>query len=216
MKPLHPVAGVVAGGAIVAAAAYVQAHSGSPLNLPTPVWIAALIPTGVGLITGGYLKRIKTPLFDTEIESLPKVEQNPTHSPAMLPSGSSWTTERAAEYARVDGYMLAHLYRPSSVNGQTFDIFIFLVRHRKGSDGPPRRNFNEILSIEFFFGDAWGNEVFMVNNSGGVLGVHTSAWGSFLASARLIFKDPNRAPITLHRYIDFHMLQAVPVEAADH
>src|SRR5205823_3429544 len=120
---------------------------------------------------------------------------------------SDWRRRRAEEYTRVDGYMLTHVYRRSEVPDQTFDIFLFLVRHRKGTDGPPLKDFKEIAQADFFFGESWGNKVFTVVNSGGVIGVRTHAWGTFLATCRITFRDQHREPIILHRYVDFHMLQ---------
>ena len=49
------------------------------------------------------------------------------------------------------------------------DVFLFIVRHQKGSEGPPRRHFHEIAKAEFFFGESWGNQVFTVSNSGDVI-----------------------------------------------
>src|SRR5262249_32002912 len=56
----------------------------------------------------------------------------------------------------------------------------------------------------------WGNEIFTIPNSGGLLGVRTHAWGTFLATCRLTFTDSARPPIVLHRYIDFEMATAEP------
>jgi hypothetical protein len=207
--PKHPIIGFAVGVVIIVIAALIRSHTGDPLDLPLTIWFAALVLVGIGLITGGYLKKFKSPLISAEMEDLPEANPPPTPSATKrLPT--DWTYERAAEYARVDGYMLAHVYRPSKLHGQTFDIFIFLVRHRKGMDGPPRKNFDEIEKVEFFFGESWGNEVFTVKNTGRVVGVRTHAWGTFLASCRVIFRNSNRKPITLFRYIDFHMLQDAP------
>jgi hypothetical protein len=211
-----------------------------PLDLPFPVWIAPLVLLVAGFIMGGYLRNIKTPLISAEMEHLPEVWQTPEAAPgksaagrltkprapatkrkgASSPLGSAsllsieppedWTAARADEYARVRGYMLAHVYRKSEDDSRYFDIFIFLVRHQKGASGPPRKNLSEIKSAEFFFGDSWGNEVFSVNNGGEIIGVRTSAWGTFLATCRISFIDDSKPPIVLNRYIDFHMAQDGP------
>jgi hypothetical protein len=210
-KSHHPVIGLGVGLVIVIVAAIVQSWSGSPLSLPTPVWIAAFVPTGIGLITGGYLKNFKSPLLSADIESLPEMSPSQTPS-APEPKPADWTSARAAEYARIDGYMLTHVYRPSKLHGQMFDIFIFLVRHRKGTDTPPRKHFDEIEKAEFFLGESWGSQVFSVKNTGAVIGVRTHAWGTFLATCRITFRGQTREPIILHRYVDFQMLQDTPVE----
>jgi hypothetical protein len=102
--------------------------------------------------------------------------------------------------------MLAHVYRTSTEPGQRFQVFVFLVRHRKGSSEPPQRdNFVEIQKAEFFFGDSWGNQIFEVPETKGAIGVRTHAWGTFLATCRLTFTDDANKPITLFRYVDFFM-----------
>ena len=211
-KPIHPILGLVVAFCVIVVAVRVRPAAGDPLDLPLPVWIAALVPVGIGLITGGYLKKLQSPLISAEMEALP--EANPatttTTTPAPEPKPTDWTRARTAEYARVDGYMLAHVYRPSTTGGQAFDIFIFLVRHRKDTLDPPRKTFEEIEKVEFFFGESWGNRVFIVPNTGGVIGVRTSAWGTFLATCRVTFRTPSRESIILHRYVDFHMVQDAP------
>ena len=139
------------------------------------------------------------------LDMLQKVQQS-SSQPVDTPTKSeTWQSARGDEYTRTDGYMLVHTYRPSKQQGQAFDIFLFLMRHRRGAKGPPVRVFEEIETAEFFFGDSWGNRVFTVPNEGGLIGIRTSAWGTFLATCRLIFKDKNRQPVILHRYIDFEM-----------
>ncbi len=144
-----------------------------------------------------------------ELEKLPSAPQK---APGAVREAepSDWRHQRAEKYERVNGYMLVHVYRPSSVPNQKYDVFLFIVRHRKGTDGPPRREFEEIEKAEFFFGESWGNEVFAVVNAGGLIGVRTHAWGTFLACCRITFRDKQKQPIVLFRYVDFHMLQDNP------
>jgi hypothetical protein len=141
-----------------------------------------------------------------EMEKLPDAPQ----SAIKAAEPTDWRQERAEKYRKVDGYMLVHVYRPSTMPSQKYDIFVFIVRHQKGAEGPPRRHFTEIAKAEFFFGDSWGNKVFEVENSGDIIGVQTHAWGTFLACCRVTFKDVTRDPIILYRYVDFHMLQDHP------
>ena len=146
-----------------------------------------------------------------ELEKLP--ESPPQKAAAVATKHTEltdWQQERAKEYKRIDGYMLVHVYRPSKIPNQKYDIFLFVVRHQKSTDGPPRRQFEEVAEAEFYFGDSWDNNIFTVPNTGGVVGVRTHAWGTFLACCRLTFKDSKREPIILFRYVDFHMLQDNP------
>jgi hypothetical protein len=80
-----------------------------------------------------------------------------------------------------------------------------LVKHKRGAVGATKRVFDEVKAAEFFFGQSWGDQVFRVSNEGGLIGIRTSAWGTFLATCRLTFTDKSRLPIILHRYVDFEM-----------
>ena len=144
-----------------------------------------------------------------DLEKLPDAPQ-PVEKVAKSAEPTDWRHKRSEEYGRVDGYMLVHVYRPSVLQSQKYDIFLFIVRHQKGTEGPPRRQFEEISKVEFYFGESWGNKVFTAENTGGVIGVRTHAWGTFLACCRLTFKDEKREPIILYRYVDFQMLQDSP------
>ncbi len=78
------------------------------------------------------------------------------------------------------------------------------MRHHSGHGENQTVGFTEIERAEFFFGPSWGNRIFTSDNDGGVIGVNTSAWGTFLATCRVIFNDGS-VPVVLHRYIDFEM-----------
>lgn len=155
------------------------------------------------------------PAIPAELKALPEARQSASGTPSAAggPKSSALTSARADEYERVHGYMLAHVYKHARSRGQEFSVFIFLVRHEKGTSGPPRKHFEEIDRLEFFLGDSWNNQIFAVANTGGVLGVRTEAWGTFLATCRVLFRDSSREPLILHRYIDFHMLQEMPEDA---
>lgn len=114
------------------------------------------------------------------------------------------TSARESEYERTDRLFLVQVYEPSTNRTQYYDITIFLVRHVRGSTPNKRDRFSEVEKLELCFGPAWGNEIFTASNNGGLIGIRTSAWGSFLATGRVIFKD-HRPPVILHRYIDLEM-----------
>ncbi len=125
--------------------------------------------------------------------------------PKALPPGPQlavdWATERDELYRACRGVFLAHLISPSEEPGQRFDIFIFLVRHK--SD-----DFSDVDSAEFFFGHYWGNRVFREANEGGPIGVSTAAYGPFLCTCRVHFRDGHTA--LMSRYIDFEMERVLP------
>ena len=208
-NPKAAIYGLIGSGILLAVFVAVHAQHKELLAVPTPFLIVALVPIAIGLIMGGYITSIRTPIVSIDspvsrdLEALPRAPQK-QHTVAE-PGITGWQHARAEEYQRTHGYMLAHVYRPSMESGQKFDIYIFVVRHRKGTAGPPRRNFTEIQKAEFFFGDSWGNETFPITNTGGIIGVQTHAYGTFLATCRVTFTDPNKQAIILHRYVDFEM-----------
>lgn len=111
-------------------------------------------------------------------------------------SEEDWGTEREDIYQNNNGLFIAHIIEPSKTDGQLYDIFIYLVRHKS----------NEIADIryaEFYLGSYWDNKVFRETEKNGLIGISTSAYGPFLCTCRVKMK--NNKEIRLHRYIDFEM-----------
>jgi hypothetical protein len=109
-----------------------------------------------------------------------------------------WNDRRNAIYTDHRNIFLTHVISPSSKPGQTFDIFIYLIRHKS-------ENFSDIRIAEFFLGPYWENKVFPAVEQNGFIGISTSAYGSFLCICRVTFTDG--ACLYLERYIDFEMLR---------
>lgn len=105
-----------------------------------------------------------------------------------------WNARRNAIYVDHRNLFLTHVIRPSSKPGQTFDVFIYLIRHK--SD-----DFSDIRVAEFFLGPYWENKVFPAVESNGFIGISTSAYGTFLCICRVTFNDGSH--LYLERYIDF-------------
>jgi hypothetical protein len=177
----------------------------SVLDLPPQWLLVALVPILIGLVVGGYVRELKAGDYGVGFvtdellaKSKPIEDSSPTaRLKTMVPIPSDgWESERAKEYARTHGYMLAHIYRRSKEPGQRFDISIFVMRHEKGSSTPPRDKLDKIQSAEFFFGESWGNKVFKVSEDGGFFGVRTHAWGTFLAACRIRLRTPVRAHLS--------------------
>lgn len=127
-----------------------------------------------------------------DLKSLEKIAP----SSATAPPQDSWIKERETIYKDNQGLFLAHIIEPSQKNGQLFDIFIFLVRHKS-------EVWNDVESAEFFLGHYWGNQVFRETKKNGLIGIRTSAYGPFLCTCRIKMKDGKE--IRLNRYIDFEM-----------
>jgi hypothetical protein len=205
---------------------WMQASKSPVLDLkPQWLWVAVL-PILIALITGKYIRRVKGPGFEYEqftadpqmrlLLYAPPAPKGHPISPeadrfnekersAELTTPASWTAARTSEYDRTNRLFLVHVYEPSTRPGQKYDITIFLIRHIPGREKSNQRDgFSEVEKLELYFGPSWNDGIFTASNNGGLIGVRTSAWGSFLAVGRVTFKT-GRAPLILHRYIDFEM-----------
>lgn len=106
-----------------------------------------------------------------------------------------WADARKHIYSNNRGIFLTHVIKPSGVEGQKYDTFIYLVRHESN-------DFSDVQYAEFFLGPYWDNLVFKaIEENNGFIGISTSAYGTFLCLCRVIFKDGSQ--IKIHRYIDF-------------
>ena len=123
-------------------------------------------------------------------------ESQPPAAPAPEATESNWAERRNQIYQDTRGVFLAHVLEPSEYPDQRYDIFVYLIRHKS-------ENFDDVDYAEFFFGRFWGNQVFRGEPKDGLIGVRTSAFGTFLCTCRVTFKDGYS--VDLHRYIDFEM-----------
>jgi hypothetical protein len=102
-------------------------------------------------------------------------------------------------YKEARGAMLVHRLQKSSQDGQLYDILIYVVPHKASFAG--------LVTVEYFFGSYWGNMVYPSHDRSRGFPVVTSAYGSFLCTAKLIFNDGTSSLV--YRYIDFEMGNAV-------
>jgi len=200
---------------------------GSPIvQLPVQwLWIS-MMPILLALVVGGYIGKFKGAglEFEPGMRLLPYAQPGPITTPpgggdlsaAMLEKvgvrdsvepelNVDWQKQREAEYARTGGLFIVHVYRRSTQPNQLYDITLFLMRHVHGTAPNQKTGFDDVEKAEFYFGPSWHGEVFVAHNDGEYIGVRTSAWGTFLATCRVTFKNSAKTPLTLHRYIDFEM-----------
>lgn len=154
-----------------------------------------------------------------EVRELPKVAPASPGSPEKREVGPEGPASAASE-GRPDSlverlrrhregvkeknkyYYLAHVLEPSKDPGQKYDVFIYLIKpYKDGFSGPG--DFSKIERADFFLGRYWGDKVFTRSNEGGLIGLRTSAYGPFLCSCMLTFKDGTTA--LLDRFVDFEM-----------
>jgi len=216
-RPLILILSAVASMALLMVFLVVQSHYGHPLDLRT-IWVViSLLPVAIVLVARYIIVTYKDVEIGPRLEPTAQAERLPTvpvapgsGPPAVAnvnPANSVLLQAYSQIYERDDHYFLAHEYRPSTVEGQKYEAFIFIARHHKGREGPPQREgFSDIAKAEFFFGDSWGNQVFEVKKTDGAIGWRTNAWGTFLAICRITFVDSHhRDPAILYRFVDFFM-----------
>jgi len=108
-------------------------------------------------------------------------------------------SQRHEIYKEARGAMLVHRLQKSSKDGQLYDILIYVIPHKASFAG--------LVAVEYFFGSFWGNKVYPSHDRSRGFPVVTSAYGSFLCTAKLIFNDGTSTIV--YRYIDFEMGNAV-------
>jgi hypothetical protein len=197
---------------------YLQATESAWMELKAQwLWVAAL-PVVIGLVIGKYVGKFKVGEVEVGFRMDPEMlrlasapGQTPPESSGIGPSKKetsavlsplSWTREREEEYSRTHRLFLVHVYEPSTSPGQKYDITIFLLR--SVSPLNQREGFSEVEKLELYFGPYWNDAIFTSANNGGLIGVRTSSWASFLATGRVTFNDGSD-PLILHRYVDFEM-----------
>jgi hypothetical protein len=121
-------------------------------------------------------------------------EIDPEDLALTTPSGRE--IERGMLYDKFRRVFIVHVLTPSEQRGQEYDIFIYLIRHNSDS-------IDDVEKAEFFFGKYWRNDIFEGQREGNLIGVRTSAYGSFLATCRVTFADGYQ--VSLYRYIDLEM-----------
>lgn len=107
--------------------------------------------------------------------------------------------QRDTIYKEARGAMLVHRLQKSSQEGQLYDVLVYVIPHKASLAG--------VVTVEYFFGSYWENKVFPSHDRSRGFPVVTSAYGSFLCTAKLIFNDDTSTIV--HRYIDFEMGNSV-------
>ncbi|KZT16110.1 hypothetical protein A1D30_11380 [Acidovorax sp. GW101-3H11] len=111
----------------------------------------------------------------------------------------SRANQRHEIYKEARGVMLVHRLQKSSQDGQLYDILIYVIPHKT--------SFTGLVTVEYFFGSFWGNKVYPSHDRSRGFPIVTSAYGSFLCTAKLIFNDGTSTIV--YRYIDFEMGNSV-------
>jgi len=160
--------------------------------------ITALVDTIANRIKAGG----KFNAWGLEFEELQEFEEAtpiPTDSetpPADFNNITELNSFRYSYYEKSRKLFLVHVIKPSKHDGQQYDIFIYLYRHKSN-------DFSDISQADFFLGPYWGNQIFTRKVKNSKIGLSTSAFGSFLCICKVSFTDGSE--VILDRYIDFEM-----------
>jgi hypothetical protein len=110
--------------------------------------------------------------------------------------------ERSSLYEEHRGAMIVHKLYKSQQDGQLYDILIYVI---------PKKNSNliQVISVEYYFGQFWGNRIFISTHRSNGFAIATSAYGPFLCTAKINFNDGKST--TVYRFIDFEMGDTAPL-----
>jgi len=115
------------------------------------------------------------------------------HEPADYRILAGWkrgTDDRETIVRSTRSLHLVHVIKPSAERGPGwFEIFAFLVGHRRQRDGHPP-DLSDVVRAEFFLGRHWGNRIIEAEiRPGRPIGLATSAYGPTLCLCRVTFAD---------------------------
>mgnify|MGYP000930177384 FL=1 len=138
-----------------------------------------------------------------------RLAQLPLVEPGKLdpqPQEPAWTSQRATLHEVSRNVFLSHVLSPSKVEGQKYEINIFLVGHRRARRGYPE-DLSDVVRAEFYLGGGWGRRVFDIPSvPGRDIGLRTHAYGPVLCLCRIHFDDGHTAVV--NRYLDFESATA--------
>jgi hypothetical protein len=103
---------------------------------------------------------------------------------------------QSARRTSQQGWFLTHILGPATSPGQEYSVAIKVTPHRSAT--------GDVRAARFFFGKAWGYQVFEGSRGAdGRFGITTEAYGPFLALCEVEFTSGER--LLLDHYCDFEM-----------
>jgi hypothetical protein len=110
-------------------------------------------------------------------------------------NGERWR-QREEYYKPNRNIHLVHRLAPSSESGMLYDIQLYVVPHKDAT-------LVNLSKVEYYFGRHWGNQIFTSIDRAQGFAITTSAYGSFMCTAKLCFSDGEQ--VMINRYVDFEM-----------
>lgn len=167
--------------------------AGSPvIDLPAQWLWVALVPILIGLVLGGFIRKLELGGIKVETLNLPYYAQKSAaprgaKASGFMPADASLRTDYIRAMGNTRGLFLVHVFQASKKEGQKYDVSVYLMRDIRGHASNQVTGFDDVEKAEFYFGENWPG-AFPVSNEGGHIGVNTSAWGQFLAVCRVTFR----------------------------
>jgi len=151
-----------------------------------------------------------------ELGGLRDLDYHPSQDMLAAPNSSransevsmdhSWDEERTSIYRENKGIFIAHVLKPCEVDGQAYEIFIYLIKHQRNDEAGPH-DLSEVQKAEFYLGHMWGHRIFEEHPKNGTVGMKTAAYAPFLCVCHVHLKDGTI--VKLNKYIDFEMGERV-------
>lgn len=146
-------------------------------------------------LEGGALIKI----WNIELGPL-RVSENRVPENSLLKARVDQSQEKERDNIYVSNHriFLVHRLFPSSIDGQLYDILMYLKPHKGNTSG----NLDEVTHVDYYLGSAWGHNVFSSRDRGKRFAIVVSAYGAgFLCFARIYLRNGNS--FSTWRYIDF-------------
>lgn len=158
-------------------------------------------------VRGGSGVQVSVGWFQAKLDALQDLKPVSPAGPAEAsesPSPAGWTALRDTQPKESRGLHLVHVIGPSGRGPEWFNIFIYIVGHKRTEFGFSA-DMADVVRAEFFLGRYWGNKIFKVDNAGDGkrIGLSTSAYGPTLCVCQVHFSDGHTT--VLSRYLDFEM-----------
>jgi hypothetical protein len=148
------------------------------------------------LRTGAALKLFSIELGQSYVSPSADLIKDESALDSYVDKNNERKLQRQMYYQPNRNIQLVHRIAPSENPGMLYDIHLYLITHKDGT-------LCNVAKVEYYFGPHWGNLIFISVDRGRGFPISTSAFGTFICTAKLYFTDHDEAFVS--RYVDFEM-----------
>jgi hypothetical protein len=148
------------------------------------------------LCTGAALKLFSIELGQSYVSPSIDSEKDETALEHRTDENELRWRQREQYYRPNRNIHLVHRLAPSREAGMLYDIQLYVIPHKDAT-------LANLSKVEYYFGRHWGNQIFTSVDRAQGFPVTTSAYGSFMCTAKLHFSDGET--VMINRYVDFEM-----------